>query len=164
MEVNNVGQIIYPQNLRKYTGHIEAWSKLKDGHYKIVSFRLRIRSPNFKFSKCFPSRVEAKCELIKQNIENKLEIKNTMRDCGDHYKVKLSNGKEFLADKVDLHFIEAHIWCCDNHNYVICRPNKRQIKFHNLILGHNLTSNLTIDHINWDPLDNRRSNLRITTI
>jgi len=31
-----------------------------------------------------------------------------MFDCGDHYSVKLPGGKEFLADKCDLHFIEAH--------------------------------------------------------
>jgi len=34
--------------------------------------------------------------LINKNIKNKVEIKNTMQDCGDHYLVKLSGGKEFL--------------------------------------------------------------------
>jgi len=164
MEVNNVEQhcqIIYPQNLRKYTGHIEE-VRSKNNHYKIVSFRVRIRSPNFKFSKCFPSRVEAKCEFIKQNIENKLEIKNTMQDCGNHYLVKLSGGKEFLADKIDLHFIEAHTWF-SSYDYASCNQNGRQIKFHNLILNHNPTINSLVDHVNCCPLDNRRINLQIAT-
>jgi len=63
MEVNNVGQIIYPQNLKKYTGCVEE-IRSKNNHYKIISFRARIRSPNFKFSKCFSSRQEGEVELI----------------------------------------------------------------------------------------------------
>jgi len=101
--------------------------------------------------------------LIKQNIKNNLEIKNIMRDCGNHYLVKLSGGKEFLADKVDLHFIEAHIWYSDVQNYVVCKQNKRSIKFHNLILNHIPTFNAMVDHVNRFPLDNRRINLRIAT-
>jgi len=77
--------------------------------------------------------------------------------------VQLSNRKELLADKSDLQFIEAHIWYCDDRNYVNCKINKRRIKFHNLILGHSPTISLSVDHINRNPLDNRRFNLRITT-
>jgi len=111
MEVDNHGQIIYPQNLRKYTGHIqENQSKAKSGSNKIVSFSTCIKTANFKYYKCFPSRLEAESELLRQNHENKLEIKNTMQDCGDYYKVHLPNGDKFLADKIDLHFIEAHTW------------------------------------------------------
>jgi len=84
-----------------------------------------------------------------------------MQDCGNHYAVRLSNGKELLADKVDLQFIEAHIWFCDDHNYVNCKKNKACVKFHNLILGHSPTISLSVDHINRNPLDNRRFNLRI---
>jgi len=84
-----------------------------------------------------------------------------MLDCGDHYAMRLSNRKEFLADKLDLHFIENHIWYCDDCNYVCCKQNKRNIKFHNLILGHIPTLNMMVDHFNHLPLDNRRVNLRI---
>jgi len=71
-----VNQIIYPQNIKKYSGSIfEVLSNAKNGNNKIVSFRVRIKSPNFKFSKSFPSRQEAEVGLIKQNIENNLEIK-----------------------------------------------------------------------------------------
>jgi len=101
--------------------------------------------------------------LIKQNIENKLEIKNIMHDCGDHYKVQLFNNKEFLADKTDLHFIEAHNWGSTDHNYVVCKQNKAHIKFHNMILGHLPSTDALVDHINHNPLDNRRSDLRIAT-
>jgi len=71
-----------------------------------------------------------------------------MLDRGDHYAMRLSNRKEFLADKSDLHLIENHIWHCDDCNYVFCKQNKRKIKFHNLILGYIPTLNMTVDHIN----------------
>jgi len=87
-----------------------------------------------------------------------------MLDCSDHYLVKLSGCKNFLADKIlsDLPFIEVHIWF-SNYDYVVCKENGRQIRFHNLILGHTPTLNATIDHINRCFLDNHRINLRIAT-
>jgi len=82
MEVNNIdnhGQIIYPQNIKKYTGSIQKFqSRAKNGNNKVFSFKLLIRTANFKYYKTFSSRVEAKFELIRQNIENKLEIRNIM--------------------------------------------------------------------------------------
>jgi len=164
MEVNIVGQhdqIIYQQNIKKYTGSIEDVQS-SNHHNRIILFCARIRLPKFKFNKNYSSRVDAGAELIRQNIKNNLEIKNTMLDCGDHYLVKLSGGKNFLANKVDLHFIEGHIWCSIN-DYVCSTQNKRQIRFHNLILGHVPTFNATVDHINHCRFDNRRINLRIAT-
>jgi len=136
--------------------------RAKSGGNKIASFCVHIRTADFKYFKCFPSRVQAKAELIRQNIKNKLEIKNTMLDRGTHYLVRLHGGKNFLADKIDLPFIEANIWC-SCYDYVCCRQNGRQIQFHNLILGHTPASNATVDHFNQNPLDNRNSNLRLAT-
>jgi len=165
MEVNNHGQnnqVIYPRNIKKYTGSIyERRSKAKNG--KASSFSVCIKVSNFKYCKNFSSRVEAEAVLIRQNIENNLEIKNILRDCGSHYAVRLFNGKEFLADKIDLHFIESYIWGSSDRNYVSCKPNKKHIMFHNLILNHNPTMDLSVDHMNRNPLDNRRVNLRIVT-
>jgi len=82
-------------------------------------------------------------------------------DCGDHYLVKLPGNKNFLADKIDLPFIDKHIWCSDVHNYVVCKQNGRKIKFHNLILNHVPSTNAMVDHFNCCPFDNRRINLQI---
>jgi len=159
MEVNNHGPIIYPQNIKKYTGYIQEFqSKAKGSNNKITSFAACIKTANFKYYKNFPSRVKAKTELIRLNHENKLEIKNIMRDCGDHYAVRLSNGKEFLADKVDLHFIESCIWGSSN-NYASCKQIKRHIRFHNLILGHIPSINALVDHCDRNTLNNCRNNL-----
>jgi len=144
--------MVRPQDLKKYTGSIyENRSKAKNGSNKIISFSACIKTANFKYYKCFPLRQEAEADLIKQNIKNKLEIKNTMWDCGNYYKVKLSGNKNFLADKCDLHFIENHIWF-SNTNYASCNQNGRQIRFHNLILGYvpslkNLKSIMTLKNL-----------------
>jgi len=167
MEVNNNGennQVIYPQNIKKYSGRIQTiWSESKFGRNRIVSFMVRIRVANFKYNRNFKSRDEAEAELIRLNHENKLDIKNVIIDRGDHYFVKLNGNKNFLADKIDLPFIEAYIWSSTNNNYAITNQNGRQIKFHNLILGHTPIMNSSVDHINRNPLDNRRVNLRIAT-
>jgi len=164
MQVNNHGQhdqIIYPRNIKKYTGLIEeVRSRAKGGNNKISSFGVLIKTANFLYQKNFPSRQEAESELIKQNHENKLEIKNIMWNCGNHYKIKLSGRKFFLADKID--FIEAYIWNSSN-NYACCKQNGRQIQFHNLILGHNPGFNAMVDHFNCCRFDNCRINLRIAT-
>jgi len=165
MEVNNNGQnnqIIFPQNLKKYSGSIyQVWSTTKDCN-KIISFRVLIKTADFLYQKNFPSRQDAESELIRLNHENKLDIKNVIIDKGDHYSVRLPGNKEFLADKCDLHFIEAHIWSL-NKNYVTCNQNGKQIRFHNLILGHTPIMNCSVDHINRNSLDNKRSNLRLAT-
>jgi len=161
MEVNN-GQIIYPQNLKKYSGTVYGIkSKAKNNNNEIVSFRARIKIKNFKYSRYFQSRQEAEEDLIRINIENKLDIKNLMQDCGEYYKVKLYGNKEFLADKCDLHFIEAYIWRSTNNNYVTTNQDGKHVQFHNLILDHSPVMNCTVDHIDRDPKNNRRSNLRL---
>jgi len=98
--------------------------------------------------------------MIRLNHENKLEIKNTILDRGDHYFVRLHGNKNFLADKIDLPFIESHIWYCAN-DFVCCKQNGKQIQFHNLILGHTPAFNAMVDHINRCRFDNHRLNLRI---
>jgi len=68
-----------------------------------------------------------------------------MQDCGDHYAVLMVGGKEFLADKIDINFIEAFIWYCFTNKYVASHDNGSIIFFHNLILGHT-PSEITVDH------------------
>jgi len=166
--------------LRKYTGYVqEVRSRSRNGNNKVVSFCVEIRSANFKYQKNFPSRVEAEFELIKQNIKNKLEIKNIMRDRGEHYKVKLSNGKDFLADKVDLHFIESHIWGSSDCNYVTWYPPiENMAKFSGgILLLDGLSTNtannkeirdclseINIEYCDWSDLTTPERQLFVATL
>ena len=75
-------------------------------------------------------------------------------------------------DKSDLELVSKYHWHiadCSKHNarklyarYVGPRPNRRYIYMHRLIMGE--PPGLVIDHINGDGLDNRRSNLRVTSV
>jgi len=69
-------------------------------------------------------------------------------------------GKEFLADKIDIKFIEAFTWYCFTNKYAASHDSGPVIFFHNLILGHT-PSEITVDHTNRNGLDNQRSNLRV---
>ena len=63
-----------------------------------------------------------------------------------------------LLDKEDLEKVKQYIWRISN-NYVIAK--KGYIKLHRLIT--NCPDNLVVDHINHNPLDNRKCNLRVCT-
>lgn len=58
-------------------------------------------------------------------------------------------------------------WCKDKENYVKGMINNKAWRLHRYIminvLKHDITSKNPIDHINNNPLDNRRENLRIVT-
>lgn len=62
---------------------------------------------------------------------------------------------ETLIDKEDIPKVINNKWCRDKNGYV---KNSKQGYLHRILLGK---TNLFIDHINGDKLDNRKRNLRI---
>ena len=77
--------------------------------------------------------------------------------------IPLTQGKVALVDAGDLPLIASHSWCADPslHTwYAQTRIAGRTIRMHLLLVG---ATGLRIDHINGDGLDNRRSNLRLST-
>lgn len=80
---------------------------------------------------------------------------------GDVTIGKTASGKEFSFDTVDLPLVKSHTWHMDFRNCVVTLVKKKSLRLHTLIMGY--TGNLQIDHINNDPSDNRKKNLRIVT-
>lgn len=104
-------------------------------------------------------------KLIKTNREpNKIVV-------NDNYAEIVmcdSNGNERARTKIDLIDIDLakkHKWFMQSGGgYVTAKKHEsipKYIYLHRLILD--APSNLCIDHINHDPLDNRRDNLRLVT-
>jgi hypothetical protein len=62
-------------------------------------------------------------------------------------------------DKADAELLIGHTWHIGNHGYVCARFNKRINLLHRIIMHP--PSDMVIDHINGDRLDNRRCNLRV---
>ena len=73
------------------------------------------------------------------------------------------SGKTVLIDKEDWSKLSKHAWHIEtNHGYVVYRDSKRhKFYLHRLIL--NSPVGKIIDHKNRNKLDNRKSNLRISS-
>jgi hypothetical protein len=77
-------------------------------------------------------------------------------------KVETTNGKEFLVDEEDYEKVVPHKWRA-YRGYVETkvggRKDRKTILLHRFLM--NAPKGIDVDHINHDPLDNRKSNLRI---
>lgn len=61
-----------------------------------------------------------------------------------------------IVDEEDEHLLEAHSWCFKDGKYPLARIKGKNVYLHHLILK----STFLVDHIDRNPLNNRRSNLR----
>lgn len=68
----------------------------------------------------------------------------------------------FIIDKEDLEKVSQFTWCLTGSGYVESNKNYKHIKCHHVIIGKP-PEGLVTDHINRNPLDNRKSNLRHVT-
>jgi hypothetical protein len=75
---------------------------------------------------------------------------------GDHIKCTVRSGKSFVFDKVDLELVKSKVWSVDKNGYVLSADSK----LHRFIMGN---PDGVVDHINGNPSDCRRSNLRCAT-
>lgn len=81
-------------------------------------------------------------------------------------KIPLTQGKVTLVDDWEYENLNKYKWCvrkCQNASYAMRRSARKNktIYMHHLILP--LTSNLEVDHIDKDGLNNQRHNLRLCT-
>jgi len=86
-------------------------------------------------------------------------------------KIILTKGKYTLIDKEDLEKISCFKWCFNwsygKNGYAICNiypidwKHPQKIYLHRLIIG--AKEGELVDHINRDPFDNRKCNLRKVT-
>lgn len=84
---------------------------------------------------------------------------NTYSVQGDIVTVTTSKGKPFLVDVADLEKVRRYSWCYSKTGYLVANINHRVVKLHRYLLEPEV--GVVIDHINGDPADNRRCNLRI---
>lgn len=86
---------------------------------------------------------------------------NAMVLDGDVVHMLMSSGDWFHIDKVDYPLIEPYRWCKDGRGYVVARINGVAEKLHRFLLG--APSEFEVDHIDLNPLNNIRANLRLAT-
>jgi hypothetical protein len=81
-------------------------------------------------------------------------------------KIMLANSDKYtIVDDEDYEKFKDYPWRKSQHGYaIICKyVNKRSKTFHLHRWIMNAPEGLYVDHINGDPLDNRKENLRLVT-
>ncbi|MFJ7665583.1 HNH endonuclease [Lysinibacillus sp. NPDC097195] len=69
-------------------------------------------------------------------------------------------GEDFIFDLEDLERVSKSSWCISKTGYLVARINKKNTKLHRYILDLDNPKEV-VDHINGNPMDNRKENLRI---
>lgn len=80
-------------------------------------------------------------------------------------EIKLSQGKVALVDDEDFKYLNQFKWCVNtssNAHYATRRDNGSMVYMHRVIMK--TPQNLTVDHINFNTIDNQKCNLRNCTI
>lgn len=92
---------------------------------------------------------------------------NEIVNCGKHSEIIIYNNKcneiaRTLIDKEDIEKVKGFKWCLNSSGYAITTYQSKFIFLHHFLIGYPLNG-LEVDHINHNPLDNRKQNLRIVT-
>lgn len=86
---------------------------------------------------------------------------NTIFKHNGYGECKLKDGQSFIFDKEDTPLVESRNWWIGSDGYVIGSDGKRSVRFHRLVM--NVSPSSVVDHINGDPKDCRKCNLRIVS-
>jgi len=150
------GLVCLPREIKKYTGSV-----LRRHWRGGATYRARIYYKDFKLSKTFKTETEADQYIRLTNVRENLCIKNRFTIFNDRVLVDLTGDKLLICNYDDLYLVETHTWCCSD-GYAVTKTSGSAYPqyFHNLVMQH-IPTEITVDHINRNGLDNRKSNLRL---
>lgn len=80
---------------------------------------------------------------------------------GDVVTMTTHDDRTFTIDKSDLNKVLRYTWCYSKTGYLVANIDHKTTKLTRYLL--NPPNDKVVDHINGDPSDNRRCNLRICT-
>lgn len=86
---------------------------------------------------------------------------NTYEVQGETTVVTTRAGRTFFVDTADLEQVKRYSWCYSKTGYLVANIGGRVVKLHRYLLQPD--DGVIVDHINGDPADNRRCNLRLCT-
>jgi len=147
------GLVCLPCELRKFIGSIKKYQKKGGG----VLYNVCLQHKDFYLSKTLSTEAEAEQYIRGSCVKEGLPIKNRFIVFADRVEVELTGNKLLICNYEDLYLVETHTWCCSN-GYAATNTGTNLSFFHNMAMKH-LPSEITVDHINRNGLDNRKSNL-----
>ena len=86
---------------------------------------------------------------------------NTIIHHDGYLECVVKNGRRFLFDESDLPSVQGQTWTIDKDGYVRGNSGKKAVRFHRMIMA--AKPDEVLDHINGDPSDCRKQNLRIVS-
>lgn len=110
------------------------------------------------------------CGCLQKEIAKNVNTKRNKYDLSGKYGVGYFNNSDkfFIFDIEDFDVISKYTWYLSNNGYVISSTYKGDGTggdlIHRVIMGLSNTDERCVDHINHNPLDNRKENLRVCTI
>jgi len=149
------GLACLPRDIRKYTRHI--WKRQKKSGVAYVAL---MKHKDFYLSKTFNTSAEAEQYIRLTNVREGLPIKNWFIVFANRVEVELTGGKTLICNVDNIDLIESHTWNCSSKGYATTHVGTTLQCFHNMVMWH-LPSEITVDHINRNGLDNHKSNLRL---
>jgi len=74
--------------------------------------------------------------------------------------IKLTRGHSTMVDDEDFELVSKSKWYCGN-GYAVREHKGKMLLLHRFLMGLAPGDGIHVDHINGNPLDNRRVNLRV---
>ena len=146
---NRVQDKIYPNGRRT----LQYLCKCECGTQRIVCAE-NLRNHKTLSCGCYQKQI---AKLVNKK-SNAFEIEDNV--C----KIYTSDNTEILIDAEDYEKVKDYCWCISKGKkweYAMTRIDNKTILLHRLIMDPQ--SDMLVDHINGNTLDNRKSNLRICT-
>jgi len=150
------GLVCLPREIKKYTRSVTRYQQ-KGG----AAYVARIHHKDFYLSKSFKTEAKAEQYICETNVREGLPIRNRFTIFDNRVLVDLTGNKLLICDYEDLYLVETHTWyCADGYAATSTSGSANQQFFHNLVMKH-IPTDITVDHINRNGLDNHKSNLRL---
>lgn len=145
-----------PDKEKESKQHTTFWECLCDCGNKIITSSKRLRGGKTTSCGCY----QKECASKKNKKENNFLFNRKENLC-----VIIDNkGNKAIIDYEDYEKVKNIYWCTNSYGYWYGKKywKDKTLYLHRFLL--NIDSKLVVDHINHNPNDNRKKNLRVCTI
>ena len=120
-----------------------------------------------KFSAFYDGKPYCNKHWLRMYNNGTIEIKKRKNNCefieeGNTLKIITKKGETIIADVDDKELLSKNSWCLRN-GYAVANINHKVVPMHRVIMGLESGDKRIVDHINRNPQDNRKCNLRFCT-